>query len=376
MAMRRLAEVQPESFAFTEANVAWAKKEIARYPEGRQASAVISLLWRAQDQEGWVTEPAIEVVAEMLDMPKIRVLEVATFYTMFNLEPVGRIAHIQVCGTTPCWLRGANDLKEVCRNRINHEPFHLSSDGAFSWEEVECLGACVNAPMVLIGSDTFEDLTAESFGKLVDDLAAGRPVKPGPQIDRQFSAPVGGPTTLTDPALYAKEGNDSPPEPAAETAVASDTNKPQGLAAPREGKPDDLKRISGIGPKIEEILNSLGVYHFDQIAAWEPRQVAWVDDFLSFKGRILREDWITQARRFMEAADAAGASQSAGQGEQGGGPIEASKPHAAVPSPPDPDGQVSQQVEKAADGQSTKEKKEEKTNETAKHASDNPEVRD
>ncbi len=163
MAMRRLAEVQPESFAFTEANVAWAEKEIAKYPEGRQASAVIALLWRAQAQEGWVTEPAIEVVAEMLDMPKIRVLEVATFYTMFNLEPVGRVAHIQVCGTTPCWLRGANDLKEVCRNRINHEPFHLSSDGAFSWEEVECLGACVNAPMVLIGSDTFEDLTAERF---------------------------------------------------------------------------------------------------------------------------------------------------------------------------------------------------------------------
>ncbi len=205
MALRRLAENQPESFAFTEANVAWAKGEIAKYPEGRQASAVISLLWRAQEQEGWVTEPAIEVVAETLDMAKIRVLEIATFYTMFHLDPVGRIAHVQLCGTTPCWLRGANDLKEVCRRRINQAPFQLSSDGAFSWEEVECLGACVNAPMVQIGADTFEDLSAERFEALIDDLAAGRPVKPGPQIDRQFAAPVGGPTTLTDPSLYARE---------------------------------------------------------------------------------------------------------------------------------------------------------------------------
>jgi NADH-quinone oxidoreductase subunit E len=205
MALRRLAENQPESFAFTEASVAWAKQEIAKYPQGRQASAVISLLWRAQEQEGWVTEPAIEVVAEMLDMAKIRVLEIATFYTMFHLDPVGRIAHVQLCGTTPCWLRGANDLKEVCRRRINQAPFQLSSDGAFSWEEVECLGACVNAPMVQIGADTFEDLSAERFEALIDDLAAGRPVKPGPQIDRQFAAPVGGPTTLTDPSLYARE---------------------------------------------------------------------------------------------------------------------------------------------------------------------------
>jgi NADH-quinone oxidoreductase subunit E len=205
MALRRLAENQPESFAFTEASVAWAKQEIAKYPQGRQASAVISLLWRAQEQEGWVTEPAIEVVAEILDMAKIRVLEIATFYTMFHLDPVGRIAHVQLCGTTPCWLRGANDLKEVCRRRINHEPFQLSPDGDFSWEEVECLGACVNAPIVQIGADTFEDLSAERFEALIDDLAAGRPVKPGPQIDRQFAAPVGGPTTLTDPSLYARE---------------------------------------------------------------------------------------------------------------------------------------------------------------------------
>jgi NADH-quinone oxidoreductase subunit E len=204
MAVRRLAEQQPEDFAFSEANLAWAKKEITKYPPGRQSSAVIPLLWRAQEQEGWVSEPAIRAVAEFLDMPTIRVLEVATFYTMFHLAPVGRKAHIQVCGTTPCWLRGANDIKDVCRHRIHHEPHHLSDDGSFSWEEVECLGACVNAPLVQIGADTFEDLTAQSFGKLLDDLAAGRAVRPGPQMDRQFAAPPGGATTLVDAALYAR----------------------------------------------------------------------------------------------------------------------------------------------------------------------------
>ena len=156
------------------------------------------LVRRAQQQEGWVAEPAIRAVAKMLAMPDIRVLEVATFYTMFHLAPVGRTAHIQVCGTTPCWLRGADDLKDVCRKRIHHEQHHLSDDGAFSWEEVECLGACVNAPLVQIGADTYEDLTAARFEEILNGFAAGRPVKPGTQIDRQFSAPVGGPTTLTE----------------------------------------------------------------------------------------------------------------------------------------------------------------------------------
>ena len=198
MSVRRLAEHQPESFAFSQDNLAWARGEIAKYPAGRQASAVISLLWRAQEQEGWVTEPAVRAVAEFLDMPRIRVLEIATFYTMFHLEPVGARAHIQVCGTTPCWLRGANDLKDICRNRIDHEQHRLSADGAFSWEEVECLGACVNAPLVQIGADTYEDLTPASFSRLIDDIAAGRPIHAGTQIDRKNSAPVGGPTTLTD----------------------------------------------------------------------------------------------------------------------------------------------------------------------------------
>jgi len=129
-------------------------------------------------------------------MAKIRVLEVATFYTMFLLSPVGKKAHVQVCGTTPCRLRGADALFEVCARRIHSEPHHVSADGDFSWEEVECLGACVNAPMVLIWNDTYEDLTAESFEKVLDGFTNGKPAKPGPQIDRHFSAPVGGPTTL------------------------------------------------------------------------------------------------------------------------------------------------------------------------------------
>jgi NADH-quinone oxidoreductase subunit E len=201
MSVRRLApkELQPESFAFTEENLAFAKQQIAKYPQGRQASAVIAILWRAQEQnEGWVSEAAIRTVADLLEMPHIRVLEIATFYTMFQLQPVGKKAHVQVCGTTPCRLRGAGDLIEVCQHRINHEPFELSKDGNFSWEEVECLGACVNAPMVQIWKDTYEDLTKESFGKVLDGFASGNPPKPGPQVDRQFSAPVGGPTTLKE----------------------------------------------------------------------------------------------------------------------------------------------------------------------------------
>jgi NADH-quinone oxidoreductase subunit E len=199
MAVRRLAppELQPKDFAFTAENLAWAQQQIAKYPSGRQASAVIPLLWRAQEQSGgWLPQKAMEYVADMLGMAKIRVLEVATFYTMFLLQPVGRKAHVQVCGTTPCMLRGAEDIKDVCRKRIHPDQFHVSADGNFSWEEVECLGACVNAPMVLIWNDTYEDLTAESFEKVLNGFAKGKPVEPGPQIDRQFSAPVGGPTTL------------------------------------------------------------------------------------------------------------------------------------------------------------------------------------
>lgn len=199
MAVRRLCEDQPESFAFTPENTSWAKEQIAKYPEGRQASAVIPLLWRAQEQhEGWLPEPAIRAVADMLDMPYIRVLEVATFYTMFQLQPVGKKAHVQVCGTTPCMLRGANELKEVCRRMIAQDPFEVSADGNFSWEEMECLGACVNAPMVQIFKDTYEDLTPETLEKLINDIAEGKPVTPGPQNGRHFSVAEGGLTSLQD----------------------------------------------------------------------------------------------------------------------------------------------------------------------------------
>jgi NADH-quinone oxidoreductase subunit E len=195
MSVRRLAEKQPPSFAFTPENLEWAKAQMAKYPPGRQQSAVIPILWRAQDQcGGWLPQKAIEATAELLGMARIRVLEVATFYTMFNLAPVGR-TYVQLCGTTPCVLRGAEELKAVCRRRIGDEQ-HITSDGQFSWIEVECLGACVNAPMVQINKDYYEDLTAESFEKILDEFAAGRVPKPGPQIDRQQSAPVGGPTTL------------------------------------------------------------------------------------------------------------------------------------------------------------------------------------
>jgi NADH-quinone oxidoreductase subunit E len=199
MANRRLAppNLQPKDFSFTAENAAWAKQQIAKYPEGRQQSAIIPLLWRAQEQNGgWLPEAAIRHVGEMLGMAHIRALEVATFYTMFLLEPCGKKAHVQVCGTTPCVLRGAEAILDVCKKRIHHDAMHVSADGDFSWEEVECLGACVNAPMVLIWDDTYEDLTADSFEKVLDAFAAGQKPKPGPQIDRQFSAPVGGPTTL------------------------------------------------------------------------------------------------------------------------------------------------------------------------------------
>jgi NADH-quinone oxidoreductase subunit E len=203
MSVRRLAppELQPKEFVFSKPNFAWAKEQVTKYPEGRQASAIIPLLWRAQEQhDGWLPEAAIRAVADFLGMAHIRALEVATFYTMFNLQPVGKF-HVQLCGTTPCRLRGADDLEKVCRSRIGDQG-HVTADGKFSWVEVECLGACVNAPMAQINADYYEDLTEENFNKVLDGLAGGKKVKPGPQIDRQLSAPVGGPTTLTDRTLY------------------------------------------------------------------------------------------------------------------------------------------------------------------------------
>lgn len=383
MSLRRLHHDQPESFAFTQANAEWAKQQIAKYPEGRQASAVIPLLWRAQEQEGWVTQKVIEEVADMLGMAEIRVLEVATFYFMFQLQPVGKVAHIQVCGTTSCMICGAEDLIAVCQEKIAPNPHEISADGKFSWEEVECLGACSNAPMAQIGKDYFEDLTTDSFADLIDRMGKGDLPKPGPQNGRWASEPITGLTSLKgDPAhagnasadiaeqlgdtlkridgsdplpVWRSNGasrlastadpqvSDSPLDPAysptpnevdlvsespiepiygktggvgeidakiadkivgddgidgasdALMAVA-DEDKPALLTEAREGGPDDLKKIKGVGPKLEGILHDMGIFHFDQIAVWSPSEVAWVDERLKFKGRIERDGWIDQAK--------------------------------------------------------------------------------
>jgi NADH-quinone oxidoreductase subunit E len=409
MSVRRLAplEIQPPSFAFSPENDAWVMRQIAKYPPGREASAVIPLLWRAQEQcGGWVPQAAIETVAQRLGMARIRVLEIATFYTMFNLEPVGQF-FVQLCGTTPCMLRGAEALKNVLRERVGDER-HVSKDGKFSWLEVECLGACCNAPMVQINHDYYEDLTPENFAKLLDDLGAGRPVKKGSQIGREGSEPEGGELTLTDPSLYdgsviggwrkrleeeaakkaaaaaapapaapaaaaappskpaAETKPQAPPSPEpakaaappapppsvphpakapAEPAVAaagdadgrksppskprepahpgpvnppvapaggpvasapvtdaagklSDEHKPHLLAEAREGGPDDLKLIWGVGPKLEIMLNGMGIFHFAQIAEWSENNLRWVDQNLgTFRGRAVRDDWIGQSKK-------------------------------------------------------------------------------
>ncbi|KPQ08122.1 MAG: NADH-quinone oxidoreductase subunit NuoE [Rhodobacteraceae bacterium HLUCCA12] len=371
--LRRLHHTQPESFAFTPANLEWAQAQITKYPEGRQASAIIPLLWRAQEQEGWLSRPAIEHVADMLGMAYIRALEVATFYFMFQLQPVGSVAHVQVCGTTSCMICGAEDLIGVCREKIAGQPHALSLDGKFSWEEVECLGACSNAPMVQIGKDYYEDLTADKLRWILDELAAGRVPTPGPQNGRYASEPASGLTSLKGdadesqnasvalaveygdtikridgtevPILTAWLGKKKPkkpdtshkgvapePKPAAGLAVDETGSTEQEARAKTKAKPkaksaaspvvepakvdngdafvpseparmdrpkgtaDDLKKLKGVGPKLEKMLNELGFWHFHQIAAWTESEVAWVDDHLKFKGRIERDGWIEQAK--------------------------------------------------------------------------------
>jgi len=200
MSVRRLADesIQPATFAFTPENQAWAEKKIRDYPPGRQQSAVIPLLMRAQDQDGWVTRAAIESIAKMLDMAYIRVLEVATFYTQFQLKPVGSKAHIQVCGTTPCMLRGSDDLLAACKKR-GMKKGHTTEDGLWTLTEVECMGNCASAPMVQINDDNYEDLTAERLDYILDELAAGRQPKTGTQEPGRHSVePLGGPTTLKE----------------------------------------------------------------------------------------------------------------------------------------------------------------------------------
>jgi len=320
--LRRLHPNQPDSFAFTDANQAWAEAQMTKFPEGRQASAIIPLLWRAQEQEGWLTRPAIERVAEMLDMAYMRALEVASFYFMFQLQPVGGVAHFQICGTTTCMICGAEDLVGVCREKIAAKPHEISSDGKFSWEEVECLGACANAPMAQVGKDYYEDLTAVRLGEIIDEMAAGEIPAPGPQNGRFAAEPLAGLTSLTAHAagrealnasvglastqsdtLKRIDGTELPlimpwlnSDDRGSALDPSASARPTTLAKARDGGPDKLTKIKGIGPKLQELLFSMGFFHFDQIASWDKAQVAWVDENLDgFKGRASRDDWVAQA---------------------------------------------------------------------------------
>ena len=197
MSVRRLSEKQPASFKFSQENETRVWNVVEKYPAGRQASAVISALWIGQEQEGWVSKPMIEEIARLLSMPYIRVLEVATFYTMFNLEPVGEHL-VQVCTTTPCWLRGSDDVVKACKKHIHEKPHTVSADGKFSWMEVECLGACVNAPMILVDKNPYEDLDEKSTGDILEAIRRGEQPKTGPQNGRRSSEPLGGPTTLVN----------------------------------------------------------------------------------------------------------------------------------------------------------------------------------
>jgi NADH-quinone oxidoreductase subunit E len=201
MSGRRLNPDQPASFAFSAETMEKAQWWMTKYPESRKQSAVIPILWLVQKQEGWVSEPAMRAIAELLGMAPIRVLEVATFYTMFQLEPVGKAALIQICGTTPCMLRGSDGLIALCKSEIGAKD-HLSADGLFTWQEVECLGACANAPMAQINDYYYEDLTPESLKDIIDAYRRGESPKPGSSAGRHSSEPAGGALTLKDPSLY------------------------------------------------------------------------------------------------------------------------------------------------------------------------------
>ena len=367
MAVRRLHPDQPAHFAFTAENIVWARAQLAKYPAGKQAAAILPLMWRAQEQcGGWLPEPAIRYVCDMLGMAYIRGLEIATFYTMFQLAPVGSKAHVQVCGTTPCMLRGSNALVDVCKRRIAEHHHELSNDGTLSWEEVECLGNCANAPVIQIGKDTFEDLTPVMLEAVIDGFVLGKPMTPGSQTGRIASCPEGGATSLTDATLYDGSGigawrkrfeetasvahapvlTAAPAaaaapaiSPAALTAMANaglvkELNergggkalsadelarmkastvlrapqfgagvgggdaKPELLSAPRGGKGDDLGQIWGVADKLAEMLNGLGIWHFDQIAKWTPANVAWFEAQIDgFTGRVMRDKWIEQCEK-------------------------------------------------------------------------------
>ncbi|MES2845254.1 MAG: NADH-quinone oxidoreductase subunit NuoE [Pseudomonadota bacterium] len=343
--LRRLHKDQPASFAFTPANLEWARGQISKYPEGRQASAIIPLLWRAQEQEGWLSRPAIEHVCDMLGLAYIRGLEVATFYFMFQLQPVGSIAHVQICGTTSCMICGAEELIKVCKEMIAPGAHQVSADGKFSWEEVECMGACANAPMAQIGKDYYEDLTPEKLRDLIARFSKGEVPVPGPQNGRYAAEPLSGLTSLKDFETGRQQYNASaqaavdigdtvkridgtevpilmpwlgkvkaaakvavPFVAAAAVAVAAGAavaaatkgdagTQPTALTGPRNGTADPLQTIEGIGPALEKLCHDLGIYHFDQIAGWGPAEIAWMDGNLKgFKGRVTRDRWVAQAK--------------------------------------------------------------------------------
>jgi len=366
MSARRMALEQPENYVFSAA----AEKEIdmwvAKYPADRQRSALIPALWIAQkDAGGWLPEVTMRAVGDKLGMAYIRVYEVVTFYTMFNLSPVGE-HFIQLCGTTPCWLRGSDDLKAVMERRVGPQNT-ITADGKLSWLEVECLGACANAPMIQIsnadGDSYYEDLTAESFDALLDKLVAGEKPDYGPQNDRHTSEPEGGAQALmtdaifdqeaglkalpnaekkakvnyyqwdpkarratrrgwVDPARHAdpdpkkRSGNlgrdltdglvdDDPKKGLPSRAAASAKKKPKVLYTdgPTDGAPDDLKKIKGIGPKFEGDLNSKGIYYFRQIGAWKAADIKMVEGVIdSFPGRIKRDEWVKQGKALAKAA--------------------------------------------------------------------------
>lgn len=327
MSVRRLAAdpVQPATFAFSPENRAWAEKVIARYPAGRQQSAVIPILWRAQEQEGWVTRAAIEHVADLLGMAYIRVLEVATFYTQFLLKPVGSEAHIIVCGTTPCMLRGAGDLIDVCQHKIAHDPLEVSADGKLSWEEAECLGACVNAPMIMIGNDTYEDLSRERFEELVEAFRAGngKSIPPGTQIARKNSAAEGGATTLLEaPTAQRTYKPFPPPAPPADAAPAAPapapapapkaadaeqpTNKGRGSEISQEGLPALKEPLGAPKLAVETVEAERGKASAESHADGQPN-------------RAMREN-------------ATGAESSGGKIDGGKSPR---KPRAKKPTPPE-----------------------------------------
>ena len=360
MSARRMAAEQPESYAFSAA----AEKEInmwvKKYPKDRQRSALIPALWIAQkDAGGWLPEVAMRAVADKLGMAYIRVYEVVTFYTMFNMSPVGE-HFVQLCGTTPCWLRGSDDLIAVMKRRVGPQNT-ISADGKLSWLEVECLGACANAPMVQIsnaaGDSYYEDLTAESFDALLDKLVAGEKPDYGPQNSRHTSEPEGGAQALVSDAIFGQElklkalpnadkkavvtyhtadpkgrratvaGRKRKPKgetapmaalPPRSTAAKPSKAKPKPKAKPKvkaapkpkvlytdgptDGAPDDLKKIKGIGPKFEGDLNSKGIYYFRQIGAWKAADIKMVEGVIdSFPGRIKRDEWVKQGKALAKA---------------------------------------------------------------------------